>query len=106
NGDRVRIALNALEPLEDVLMVTTGGPPGEDGYRLEPVLLQERLRLEPMAVFEREIPAPAPEQPLVVRLGGEELWSEEPVGEDFARPVRAPEGRRADTASRTCLLAR
>jgi tetratricopeptide (TPR) repeat protein len=101
NGNRVRLAVNALAPVDDALMLTTDG-------QTRQVLFDARLRLQPMEVFEREVPAPAPEQGLVVMLGGETLWREEAdgAGEDFARPVRAPAGRSADTASRTCLLAR
>ena len=96
-GDKVRLALNALRPLRTGLVVTVNGT----------TLLDERLRLDPMQVFERDLDVPDTEHGVRVMLGGELLWEEaRPAGEGFARPVEASAEKSSETAGRACQLGR
>ena len=96
-GGKVRLLLNALRPLRTDLVVTVNGT----------TLVDERLRLDPMQVFERDLNVPDTEHGVQVMLGGERLWEEAlPAGDGFARPVTAPAEKSSATAGRACQLGR
>ena len=96
-GGTLRLALNALRPLRTDLVVTVNGT----------TLVDERLRLDPMQVFERDLDVPDTEHGVQVMLGGERLWEEaRPAGDGFARPVTAAAEKSSATAGRACQLGR
>ena len=96
-GDRTRIALNALRPLDSDLIVTAGGT----------TVFRERLGLKPTQVFERDMKIPSAEQNIRVMLGSQCLWDTANKPEaGFARPVISPAEKASSTAERTYQLGR
>jgi predicted Zn-dependent protease len=97
SGGRTRIALIALKPVQSDLIVTAGGM----------AVLNERLTLAPMQVYEREVSIPETEADIQVRLGNRLLWRAGAGSADaFERPVASGPEKAAGTAARDYLLGR
>jgi tetratricopeptide (TPR) repeat protein len=97
NGDRIRIAFNALRPIRSDLTVTAGST----------AVLRERLNMAPMQVYERETSIASAEQDITVALGGKLMWHSRPSsGEAFQRPVVSPPEKANTTTEKTFLLGR
>jgi tetratricopeptide (TPR) repeat protein len=96
-GEKTRVAVNALKPIHDDLVVVAGNA----------TVLKERLALAPMQVFDREIAVPAAEQDIKVLLGNQLIWrSDSGRGTGFSRPVVSPPEKAATTAEKAFLLGR
>jgi tetratricopeptide (TPR) repeat protein len=97
NGNKARIAFNALKPIHSDFHVTAGNR----------TVLQESLNLRPMQVFEREVDIPALEKDIKVGLGKELLWdSAVEAKTGFSRPVVSPREKAGATAEKSYLLGR
>ena len=96
-GNKTRIAVNALQPIREDLVVVAG----------EVTALRERLKMAPMQLFNREITVPAAEQDLKVLLGNRLIWRSESSRESgFSRPIISPPEKAVTTAERAFLLGR
>jgi tetratricopeptide (TPR) repeat protein len=74
----LRLGLAALEPLDDDLVVASGGRE----------LFRERVRLEPGAAFKKDLPYDPAGGPFTVRLGGKLVYRSDPAADDIGRPLR------------------
>ncbi len=99
-GNKARVSLNALRPIDARVRVAAGGAQSGD------VSLDEPVRLAPMEVWERDVDVQG-SGGLSVWLDGKLLWAGAATdAAGFARPVVAPAEKTSATAERACQLAR
>lgn len=76
NGREVELGFNALQKIDEDLVVSNG----------EKEIFRERLRLEPMGVFEKKLAIAVPQGSLRVRLGKLLTYSDDPQDGALKRP--------------------
>jgi tetratricopeptide (TPR) repeat protein len=87
-GEALRIALYALQAIDDDLTVTAGGSE----------IFRTRVELDPSGVFETSVAMPSGDRPFEVRLGADKLvYTSDPTADDLSRPF----GFRLDDESTT-----